>query len=90
MFKNRRKRTSKVRLSLGWVSAVDSQGRTIWIADAHRHDGKRFASARHFSEASEKINSDDHFNRPFCAIAIKRKRSTQDTKVKTQTERFIP
>jgi hypothetical protein len=21
---------------------VDSQGRTIWIADAHRDDGKRF------------------------------------------------
>ena len=28
--------------SLGWVSAVDSQGRTIWIADAHRDKGKRF------------------------------------------------
>jgi hypothetical protein len=28
--------------SLGCVSAVDSQGRTIWIADAHRDDGKRF------------------------------------------------
>jgi hypothetical protein len=28
--------------SLGWVSAVDSEGRTIWIADAHRGDGKRF------------------------------------------------
>jgi len=28
--------------SLGWVSAVDSQGRTIWIADAHRDDGRRF------------------------------------------------
>jgi hypothetical protein len=28
--------------SLGYVSAVDSQGRTIWIADAHRDDGKRF------------------------------------------------
>ena len=27
--------------SLGWVSAVDSEGRTIWIVDAHR-DGKRF------------------------------------------------
>jgi hypothetical protein len=27
--------------SLGWVSAVDSEGRTIWIADTHR-DGKRF------------------------------------------------
>jgi hypothetical protein len=23
-------------------SAVDSKGRTIWIADAHRGDGKRF------------------------------------------------
>ena len=28
--------------SLGWVSAVDSQGRTSWIVDAHRGDGKRF------------------------------------------------
>src|SRR6266550_1238385 len=28
--------------SLGYVSAVDSQGRTIWIADAHRGDGQRF------------------------------------------------
>ena len=27
---------------MGWVSAVDSQGRTIWIVDAHRDDGKRF------------------------------------------------
>jgi hypothetical protein len=26
---------------LGWISAVDSNGRTIWIADAHR-GGKRF------------------------------------------------
>jgi hypothetical protein len=29
-------------LSLGWVSAVDPEGRTIWIVDAHRGDGKRF------------------------------------------------
>jgi hypothetical protein len=28
--------------SLGYVSAIDSEGRTIWIADAHRGDGKRF------------------------------------------------
>jgi hypothetical protein len=27
--------------SLGYVSAVDSKERTIWIVDAHR-DGKRF------------------------------------------------
>jgi hypothetical protein len=26
---------------LGWVSAIDSEGQTIWIVDAHR-DGKRF------------------------------------------------
>ena len=26
----------------GYVSAVDSQGRTMWIVDAYRHDGKRF------------------------------------------------
>jgi hypothetical protein len=26
----------------GCVSAVDSEGRTIFIADAHRDDGKRF------------------------------------------------
>jgi len=30
------------RLELGCVSAIDSNGRTIWIADAHRDDGKRF------------------------------------------------
>jgi len=33
---------SKAGWSLGWVSAIDSKGRTIWIADAHRGDGKRF------------------------------------------------
>jgi hypothetical protein len=27
---------------LGWVSALDVEGRTIWIADAHRGDGNRF------------------------------------------------
>jgi hypothetical protein len=27
--------------SYGYVSAIDSQGRTIWIADAQRH-GKRY------------------------------------------------
>jgi len=33
---------SKAGWSLGWVSAVDSRRQTIWIADAHRDDGKRF------------------------------------------------
>jgi len=35
-------RLSKAGWSLGWVSAIDSNGRTIWIADAHRDDGRRF------------------------------------------------
>jgi hypothetical protein len=33
---------SKAGWSWGCVSAVDCNGRTIWIADAHRDDGKRF------------------------------------------------
>jgi hypothetical protein len=37
-------RLSQVGWSLGWVSAVDCQGRTIWIADAHRDNGKRFVA----------------------------------------------
>ena len=35
-------RRSKAGWSLGWVSAIDSEGRTIWIVDAHRDDRKRF------------------------------------------------
>jgi hypothetical protein len=35
-------RLSAAGWSLGWVSAVDSKGRTIWIVDAHRGDGRRF------------------------------------------------
>jgi hypothetical protein len=33
---------AKAAWSLGWVSAIDSKGRTIWIVDAHRGDGRRF------------------------------------------------
>ena len=33
---------SKAGWRWGCVSAIDSNGRTIWIADAHRDDGKRF------------------------------------------------
>jgi hypothetical protein len=35
-------RLSAAGWSLGWVSAIDSQGQTIWIVDAHRDDGRRF------------------------------------------------
>jgi hypothetical protein len=33
---------TKAGWSWGCVAALDSQGRTIWIADVHRSDGKRF------------------------------------------------
>jgi hypothetical protein len=33
---------SKAGWSWGYVSVLDSKGRTIWITDAHRGDGKRF------------------------------------------------
>jgi hypothetical protein len=35
-------RRKKAGWSYGYVSALDCEGRTIWIADAHRGDGKRF------------------------------------------------
>jgi hypothetical protein len=35
---------SKAGWSWGCVSAIDSSGRTIWIADAHRGDGNRFVA----------------------------------------------
>jgi hypothetical protein len=35
---------SKAGWSWGCVSAVDSCERTIWIADAHRDNGKRFVA----------------------------------------------
>jgi hypothetical protein len=43
---------SKAGWSWGCVSAVDSSGRTIWIADAHRDDGKRFVA-----RADEKLTA---------------------------------
>jgi len=33
---------SKAGWSWRWVSGVDTHRRTIWIADAHRDDGKHY------------------------------------------------
>jgi len=38
--------------SYGYVSTVDSEGRTIWIVDAHRHNGKRLVA-----RADEKLTA---------------------------------
>ena len=52
---------SKAGWSLGWVSAVDSKGRTIWIADAHRGDGKRYVV-----HADEKLTAFVELERAIC------------------------
>jgi hypothetical protein len=44
--------------SYGYVSALDSEGRTTWIADAHRGDGKRFVV-----RADEKLIAFDRLSR---------------------------
>jgi hypothetical protein len=49
--------------SLGYVSAIDSEGRTIWIADAHR-DGKRFVV-----HADEKLTAFVELESPIQASA---------------------
>jgi hypothetical protein len=43
---------SKAGWSWGCVSAIDSNERTIWIADAHRGDGTRFVA-----RADEKLTA---------------------------------
>jgi hypothetical protein len=51
---------SKTGWSWGCVAAIDSSGRTIWIADAHRGNGKRFVVY-----ADEKLIAFWNWNRRF-------------------------
>ena len=51
-------RLKKAGWSLGWVSAVDPQGQTIWIVHAHRGDGQRF-----IVHADEKLTALDELER---------------------------
>jgi hypothetical protein len=51
--------------SLGWVSALDLEGRTIWIADAHRDDGQRF-----IVRADEKLTAFLELERATHAFAV--------------------
>jgi hypothetical protein len=52
---------SKAGWNCGCVSALDAQGRTIWIADAHRGDGKRFVV-----HADEKLTAFLELERAAC------------------------
>ncbi|PYJ93701.1 MAG: hypothetical protein DME54_00965 [Verrucomicrobia bacterium] len=51
------------RLDVGCVSAVDSCGRTIFIADAYRDDGKRFVV-----RADEKLTAFLELELAICAM----------------------
>jgi hypothetical protein len=42
--------------SLGYVSVVDGERRTIWIADAHCGDGKRFVAGREKKSQRTRLN----------------------------------
>lgn len=51
--------------SLGWGSALDLEGRTIWIIDAHEDDGKRLVV-----RADEKLIAFVELERAIHAFAV--------------------
>jgi hypothetical protein len=58
-------RLSKAGWSLGWVSAVDAEGRTIWTVDAQRGDGRRF-----IVHADEKLSAFVELERQVLTVAF--------------------
>jgi hypothetical protein len=52
---------SKAGWSRGCISAIEPNGRTIWIADAHRDDGRRF-----IVRADEKLTAFLELERAVC------------------------
>jgi hypothetical protein len=54
----------KAGFSVGWVSALDGNGRTVWIVDAHR-DGKRF-----LVRADEKLTAFVELERAIYEFAV--------------------
>ena len=61
--------------SWGCVSALDAKGRTIWIADAHRGDGKRCVGRADeklsaFVELESAVNHPDGDGAPTAAEGV--------------------
>ena len=54
----------KAGFSMGWVSALDGNGRTVWVVDAHR-DGKRF-----LVRADEKLTAFVELERAIYEFAV--------------------
>ena len=51
--------------SFGWVSALDLEGRTIWIVDAHGDNGKRYVV-----RADEKLTAFRKLKQRFAVVRI--------------------
>jgi hypothetical protein len=66
--------------SYGYVSAIDSNGRTTWIADAHRDDGK--------VRADEKLTAFLELEAAVCKPQGKLKSKAQKTDSYTESARF--
>jgi hypothetical protein len=64
---------SKAGWSWGCVSAVDSNGRAIWIVDAHRDNGKRF-----ISRADDKLTAFLELARIISTHLLTKKSNTHD------------
>ena len=54
----------KAGFGVGWVSALDDYGRTVWIVDAHR-EGKRFVVRAH-----EKLTAFLELERAICVSLL--------------------
>ena len=72
---------SKAGWNLGYVSAIDSNGRTIWIADTHRDNGKRFVvhadeKLSAFLELESAIRGSSSFT---CPCTVKRHSAGTET-----------
>jgi hypothetical protein len=73
---------SKAGWSCGCVSAIDSNGRTIWIVNAHRDNGKRFVARSDekltaFLEL-EKVTRESVFETPGVEPVFREKRQAID------------
>jgi hypothetical protein len=82
---NHRRQFQQSRLSWGCVSAIDSQGRTTWIVNAHRDDGKRFVV-----HADEKLSAFVELESAICACGELPRRGGRVFRNSPDMKRNIP
>jgi hypothetical protein len=85
---------SKAGWSWGCVSAVDSSGRTMFIADAYRDDGKRFIvhadeKLTAFVELESAIRASQWLAAAVGQTSVAFHVDSTDTRKKTAMERFV-